>query len=319
MRLTRVSQASDINVLGINSWDLFIVASSFESRAVKLACMLTAKDWLNGSERLYLKFNEQADNAIRRKNDELLETLGFVPLLSSSSDNSILVMKLHLFLTSMSWKESVNVLIDYTCMTKVMYGGIIKLLSLEEFSNIKINVTLSYSHGEYLAPPIQTRNMFVGPISGYSYMTPVVKPTALIIGLGNEVNRAFGLQEYFDSTPFYFVGNSDSNEQYGLDAALINEKLLNSVHESHVFHYSVNNFVSLQSDLISLCKDLNERYRVIIAPCGPKPFTLAALLVAVQLKSVEVWRVSAAEDIRPFDKEASNKYLFVQLEYSGFD
>jgi hypothetical protein len=49
-------------------------------------------------------------------------------------------------------------------------------------------------------------------IEGFSFFSVPNKPSALIIGLGYEKNKAFGLTEYFDAETFLFY-NSDAADK----------------------------------------------------------------------------------------------------------
>jgi hypothetical protein len=53
---------------------------------------------------------------------------------------------------------------------------------------------------------------------------------------------------------------------------------------------------------------------VIIAPCGPKPFTLFSFILASQIPNIDVWRISAGDDENQVIKpKAAGELIIVDL------
>jgi hypothetical protein len=67
--------------------------------------------------------------------------------------------------------------------------------------------------------------------------------------------------------------------------------------------------------LSSLIEDLSRNYRVIIAPCGPKPFTLVSLCLALMFENIDVWRISSGKQSVPIDKEAEGDVVAYKISF----
>lgn len=64
--------------------------------------------------------------------------------------------------------------------------------------------------------------------------------------------------------------------------------------------------------LTLFCDDLLRNYRVILAPCGPKPFTLLSLITAIKLPDIDVWRISSGKAAPTIDKVADGEVFFLR-------
>ena len=69
------------------------------------------------------------------------------------------------------------------------------------------------------------------------------------------------------------------------------------------------------SELWDVCKSLSEDYRVVVIPCGPKPFTLISFLLRYILRDIDVWKVSPLHDVRMEDNSPSGKVLQLEVKY----
>ena len=168
--------------------------------------------------------------------------------------------------------DKVNIYIDYSSMTRNWYSFL-----LFSFSNIlyrdKVFVYLAYSHANYIPNDNETAlNRIVTPLYGFCDLGVPSKPTALIIGLGNEPDRAYGLKEYFDAVPYLFYSDQSYNENYSKEVEQQNSAIFQEVNANNIFGYPIHDLVFTNYILQNLCLTLVEKYRVVIAPCGPKPF-----------------------------------------------
>src|SRR4029077_8484712 len=132
-------------------------------------------------------------------------------------------------------RRDINVIIDYSCMTRVMYAEILYFFKNNISKRKEINLYFSYSTPKY-TPPIQEQvyNTHVEPIVGYSDLTIPERPTALIIGLGYDKNRAYSLREYLDADKVYlFVAQSEREPKYEESVFKENADLLSNVSEKN--------------------------------------------------------------------------------------
>lgn len=136
-------------------------------------------------------------------------------------------------------------------------------------------------------------NVVVGPIPGFTSVMPPNAPTALIIGLGCESGRASSLLEYIDPAVIYLCYSDPVKESRYLDDIFTaNHEVLTETPAEKIFRYPISDFFATSLLLSSLIGPLKENHRTIIAPLGPKPFSLACLIQAVVNPEIDVWRIS---------------------------
>ena len=205
--------------------------------------------------------------------------------------------------------DTIRVLIDYSSMTRTWYAGLIETV-LTFDSAKRVECVLSYSVAEYSAPRYASANASVGPIPHFCSLGEPDKPTALVIGLGYEEERALGLWEYIDpgyTCAFYTDPALDHRFR---DAVLENNHaFLSKLPKDRIYPYPVIDLQRTGDMLNSVCRALLEDYRVILAPLGMKPFSLLCLLLATKLSEADVWRVTAGTKTPPVDRKAAGPIL----------
>ena len=248
-------------------FDLFIAASGYEQRA-----SFISNNGINAEKKIVLAFEDNKEHSNRIINDAFFEKKGFkfIPI-------------------------NINILIDYSSMTRVIYGGILKYFRMLDKSDIKIKLYFSYSIAEYVAPPeIEPETFNFYPINSYCNLSLPTKATALIAGLGYEKKRVFGLREYFDAEALYLFYTDKS--PYTDIVKIKNKEVITSVSENNLFPYILSDMLYTKMLLYDLCETLNEKFRIVIAPCGPKPFTLLCFITSLSISNVDIWRISAGDD-----------------------
>jgi hypothetical protein len=82
-----------------------------------------------------------------------------------------------------------------------------------------------------------------------------------------------------------------------------------------IFRYPISDFVTTSLTLSSLIVPLKESHRTILAPLGPKPFSLACLVQAIVNPEVDVWRISGGISNKPIDVEADGQIVATYLRF----
>lgn len=307
--MTIKTEQVDIKDLETITFNLVLVASGYESRGNFL---FNSNLHLKANSKISIGFENYLNEPIRKYNDSFFENLAFKSIISSGNNSEAIIVSIDEFLKTCDAIQEIRILIDYSCMTRVWYADILKHLLLVN-SHLKIQLYFSYSVSSYLDPPETSPiNKFVDPIEGFYSISVPMNPTAVLIGLGYVSSRAFGLAEYFDVTPYLFINDSNFNAQFHDEVVAQNAELISSVPEENVFYYPLNNLVYTETLLHHLCLDLLNNYRIVLAPCGPKPFTLLSLITSLKLDNVDVWRISAGENEAPVDKKASGTILVLK-------
>jgi hypothetical protein len=301
---TSISHAQTIE------FDAIIAASGYERRASFLA---SEYNW-KCREKYTLSFKNCLQILNRHTNDKKFKDLGYKSILMQGSESLPLLE----ILTSLHNKEKLNILIDYSSMTRVWYAEILNFFRNTSSTKCQeVNLFFSYTQSAFVPPPLEsTRNLHVGPIDGFSTLSIPDKPTALIIGLGYEKNRAFGLTEYLDAETFLFYNDNTNQNEFSALVEKANHELLSLVKPVNIFKYPIEDLNFSESLLLSLCKDLKQNYRIIIAPCGPKIFSLISLLVSTRLNEIDVWRISAGEEDEPIDKKPVGSPIILKAQFT---
>ncbi len=313
--MIKIKQLKEEDILN-SGIDLFVGASGFESRSIFQAGRLMKVI----NQKLILGFDNERENPIRKLNDKFLEQNGFEIKITSGEDinNASLNFVLQKIAELINTKENLSVYIDYSSMTKNWYSFLLYGL-MHIKGNDKLKIYLGYSHGKYVpSDRFPALNRIVSPLFGYCDLDVPSRPTALIVGVGNEPNRIYGLKEYFDAVPYLFYTDNSYNQEYSEEAEEINNQIISETKKGNIFKYPVHDLIYTYNVLENLSLSLLKEYRVIIAPCGPKPFTMLSLICSLnQNNSLEVWRISPGSNLPVIEREATGLVSIIELTISN--
>lgn len=309
MKIKSVNQFESSR-LSLIDYDLIIVSSGYESRCTYISQTFKLKS----NSKICFAFKNYENNLARKKNDRFFRTEGYRVFPFNSDDDSAIFDLIKRLVDKFENRE-LNILVDYSCMTRVWYSSILLFFKLLD-SRESVNIFFCYSLAEFTpAPKSVSKNIHVGPIRGFSGISTPTIPTALVIGLGYIPQRAYGLVEYLDAVPFLFYTNSSDGNLYSKEVEANNHDLLTQVSDENIFTYSITDQQNAFYNLTDLCNDLRGRYRVILAPCGPKPFTLLCLLASVLIDDLDVWRISAGKKEKPTDRQADGRTTVLKVSF----
>ena len=264
------------------SFDAVIVSSGFESRASYQAKHL---DFLS-ADKIALCFDSETDDETRKINDSYFIESGFEMITVTSDINcqDLLEGIFNKISKKNSSKDLLNIYIDYSSMVRTWYAAIIHIINRSNYSQT-INLYFGYSYAKYISSAnTDVLNKIVEPLFGYCNLSVPSKPTALIICLGNEKNRVYGLQEYFDAATYLFYSDSNFDNEYSDEVEKVNIEILSSTRSDNIIRFPVHDLIYTDYLIENLCKVLIKDFRVVIAPCGPKPFILLALINSIKFK-----------------------------------
>jgi hypothetical protein len=96
----------------------------------------------------------------------------------------------------------------------------------------------------------------------------------------------------------------------------VNSEILNSINNENIIKFPVYDLIYTNYLLESLCKTLIKNYRVILAPCGPKPFALLSFINSLKYDSdLEVWRISPGRGLPKGDREANGNISLLEVKF----
>ncbi|MBA4409708.1 MAG: hypothetical protein C0397_09840 [Odoribacter sp.] len=307
MVINQVRQINKEDLLQ-SKFDIVIMASGYESRASYLASILNIN---TDCKKIVLSFQNYKETQERTKNDELYSKLNYEPVECKENESNLIIDILNEFIIKSSI-EKLSILIDYSSMTRVWYSAIINFLNEYETKKT-LNVYYVYSSAKFYPPSSdESKILNFSPIDGFCNLSIPSNPTALITALGYEKNKAYGLREYFDAQEMYLFLTVDN--KFTTIVQERNNDLILSIPESNCIQYNLNDLLYTKSILYDLCLKLKDDYRIIIAPCGPKPFTLLSFLVASSLKMIDIWRISGID--QHSERKASGNLLSLEVTYN---
>lgn len=309
MKIKKTFQLEIDNIRDID-FDIIISSSGYETRS-RYLCEFYHP---NAHKKVVLGFDNYTDLPTRKTNDLAFKIAGYESILSSGDSEKEVFDSLK-FLLKLN-KDAINILVDYSSMTRIWYAAVLKFISLNNFGKSSVNIYFSYSFSRFVLPPTEPSfNRHVGPIEGFYQISIPDRPTAVIIGLGYVESRAYGLAEYFDVEPHLFIADSSVSNDYYNHVISNNSDLLHTVKNDNIFTYPLDNMVYTETLVSHLSVELKSKYRIVLAPCGPKPFTLICLVTALRNNFVDVWRISAGVGEQPTDKKESGKILVYCISF----
>jgi hypothetical protein len=284
--------------------DYFLCCSGFESRSsyffsknIKL---------LNNAKKICFLFFDRKVHA-RDFNDKIYEENGFQfkSLKKVQIEEDYVIILNELFEQSESKK--LNIVIDYSSMTTMIYAALLKYFYSYNKTLIEANLFFAYTRAVYSEPLGSDSLLINQPISIFDTIQTTNKRISLIIGLGYERDKALGLYEYFQNNKediYLFIAKNSENDTFYNTTNENNKDLIKMVSEHNVVYYDLENVQHLVSTLDSLVLFLiSSNKRVVIAPTGPKIFTLISLLINLFHKDVTTYRLSHGLKSEAIDKK----------------
>jgi hypothetical protein len=296
-------------------FDIFIASSGFERRASHQA----SRYFGACPQKIALGFSKENTDPIRIQNDTIFNNSNFVIMIVDGEDTrcSILNEITNQIVEIAKSKGYANIYIDYSCMTKNWYAYL--LYNINQLNNTElIKLTFGYTHSIFVPfNGTQTLNRVVMPLFGYCSLSVPSKPTALIIGMGNEPARISGLKEYFDAIPFLFYTDATYNPCFSKEIEKNSNEILAETRKENIFQYPIHDLIYTFNLLDNLCNVLLDDYRVILAPCGPKPFSLLSMIVSLKSDNlIEVWRISPGHKLPKVNREPSDLISVLEVTFS---
>ena len=296
-------------------YDLIVAASGYESRARFVAEAVGAKK-TSICNYLVLSFTEHRNECARSKNDATFEELGYRPFLCRGRSDEEVSQIVADALEKLRETPEPKVLVDISSMTRAWYGAIVRSLMALHLDG-KVVVHFAYTSAEFVPPPNEyPPNRIVGPVAGFTGNTLPTKPTALILGLGYDKDRAIGLKDHLDpQLTILFYADPASDSRYIPEVLSVNSELLHEVGDECIFPYSFCDGSAAFRLLESVTNGLTHDWRVVICSLGPKVFGLYCFLVASLTRDVSIWRVTADLHEVPFDHKATGTPLLLQTTW----
>lgn len=292
-------------------FDLFIASSGYETRSIFLAQRISN---LNIRKKIVLAFCERMNDISRPFNDKVFSQLGFEFVNTSASSTREIDHVLE-SACSASNREEMNVLIDYSSMPKLWYEAIINFFAEFENGVRNINVWFSYTPSEYSAS--------IGNISNRYFETNIseklsIKPKALIIGLGYEKGRAKELANKLNAQVTYsFYSDPAIDPRFVLELLENNKDILMKLESERIIKYPIYDLNYINTSLTQLCVKLRLSHQIVLAPIGPKPFTLMCFLLNARYPDIKIWHFSSEVPKEVYDRKPFGQFLIYKVHFTS--
>jgi hypothetical protein len=298
----------------LNDIDLVIGVSGYEKRSPYLMERIK----LGNEKKLVLAFEERMDEMNRPENDRIFGDLGF-EFVYISGNSGLDIEGLLSYIPARN-KDVLRILIDYSCMTKPWYASFIEYLSHTSLPYRKVHLLFSYTQSAYVEPKKPKPLRVAEPLGYGSHGMMAGKPIALVMGLGYEKDRGDFLRKAVNPVEtFCFYADPTIDKRYVEKVYINNFKLIDSLHKRNVFPYPAEDLNRTSRMLTDLCIDLRLKYRIILAPLGPKPFALLSILIGARYPDIEIWRVSAGKLESVYDRIPVGEPMVYSVEFGRDD
>lgn len=286
-------------------YDLAICGLGYESRSTWVASNVDL-----GKARLAIGYRHHTDVFSYQENKKFYSENNFN--VSELTDEEL---EEFLSINCNNFNKKINVVIDITVMSRHRLAIVIWhfLSVLDKGSTITITYCLSkYLEPPSITPPVKEIGCIINNLSGIP--SDIGTPTALIIFLGYEQNKALGAANYIDPQNVYaFIPKSQETE---FETKVIdqNRDLLIDLNKN-IFFYNVHQPYVTYLDLKSLVLDVLTTQKPILLPLGPKIVAALAVFLGKDIyPHLPVWRVSSNGCEEPIDRVSSGHRITFTVE-----
>lgn len=309
MKLVQITQLSNDENL-IHDCDLLICGCGYEDR-----CTSYTERNIDELQRITYKVVLIYSHPQIPKLQEhitVFSNLGFKEYTISEVEDVTLVLQKTF--SEIANKKSLKIVVDYSSMDRQWYSRILLFFNkYNDQSVLNVRCCFTYSIPKLTDETFDKRFSINGleALSGFSSISIPDRPTALIVGLGND-GRALSALRYFADIDYVHYFYTDSmyvptlGEKY---KKLLFRSSLEFVHE-----YNLNNMVSVFNMLCDIYKSLKDNYRLVIISCGPKPFTLMSLVFA-QIYGIDVWYMKSNLGSHYVERQSVGENINYEIEY----
>ena len=264
--------------------DFFIAASGYQKRCTYLAENLC----LTNTEKLLITFDEKHRPELRSENERVFKDLEFYSITSAPDDNTE-IEKLLGKMCSVISRQELNILIDYSCMSKVWYATIIDFFIRNEPGARRINIYLSYTPKKNNAFPVKSKWKSLDPVLPQSKKEKKGVPVSLVTGINSNLEPSLDLiEEVKPANIFAFVPSFSHDTEYYNKLMDFNRPLLEKIRPEKILKYPAQRPDQICSMLTSVCLDLRIDHDVLLVPQGPKTFALSAILLSMRYPDIKI-------------------------------
>jgi hypothetical protein len=274
-----------IGELTNEQYDLAIFSCGYEERCIEVPSKISNE---NVNKALIISFDQHLSDDMRQSNYDFYEAeWPSSELLTITQCNVGSVYSAMRTIIEGIDKEVINVLVDYTSMSRSWYAAILNYLI--KFSEKEIVIDLTYANGIYHDENLNVELGELKVIPGCEGISLTKKQNAAIFTLGFDKYGPLRLYNLLNPNRCYgIMASPAASYQY--------EDLCLEKNRDFILHHldGEKNLVKLPINSISLCYEhmsqmimpLQNDFNVSIIPFGPKPHILASILCSFNFPNV---------------------------------
>ncbi|MGC9344737.1 MAG: hypothetical protein ACP5E3_18665, partial [Bacteroidales bacterium] len=301
MDFLNTQQISSTDLTGEN-YDLFITVAGDNNRCTHLI----KSHNISAVKKICFTHSEKGRDLFKKSNSSFFTRKGFeIVGLSSQGDNTIFNL-LEDFLNA-SHSDIPRILIDYSCMPKGWYATIIQYFFEIEKDFESIELFFSYSPSKFYQ--VKRFRRLKNLKEDFERITLTdSKPTALILSLGIETGRAEQLVKYLKPDQLVILyADPAIDPTYVKNIFSNNKVLLDKTEPRNIINYPLLDIDALNEILTSKCMELRMDYNLVIAPLGPKVFTLNSFFLASRFPDIMVLDSKSGQTSNPGNVEPAGQ------------
>lgn len=275
-----------------------LASCGYESRSSAIVARLVE----DNECRMALAFREHASDARRLENEARFLAAGFEIAYESGGSGEVSRAVISAVIDAALAKGKA-ITIDISTMTRLWYAAALSELRSRSF-DVPFVVNFCYFPGVYKEDFVKgTPNEVVGPVPGFCSLDAPEKPTALVLGLGFDEERARGLQELLEPKRTVFLKVGEIFRALPEVSESLRAPTLGNAWRDAI-EYPLQDPLTTFQLTESISRALSAEHRVILISLGPKILGLLFLLIGILRPEVSVWRVSSGSSQPPTDTEA---------------
>jgi hypothetical protein len=273
-----------MNDIADSAYDLVLFASGYEERCTYIPKKLNLTRLSNP---VVLGFREIEDDPQRQVNDTYFSSQWGKLVPVGSNDDSVIYELLRREFPQT--KSSIRILVDYSSMSRVWYTAILNWARFFE-GTASITIDLLYSVGDHKHP---TTPMVISEIMSLPGCEGLILPLSrsiAVFGLGFEGSAALCVLDRLEPDELYcYLAAPAAFKDYPERARQANREVIRLA--KACLRFPLGSVERCYANLAELVSQYRSEANITLVPMGPKPHTLAAILVAMRFHEISCLRV----------------------------
>lgn len=196
-----------------------------------------------------------------------------------------------------SRSKEIAILFDYSEMPKAWYAGLFEYLMKNDLPCTRLTICFSYVPAAYRRSVGFSFLKSARPLLSGSTINDRNDQKALVIGLGFAPEKALYLvRKIKPRSVFLLYADPALDPEYTRQILQMNQKLIQMAGPSRLITYPLDDAEKTEEIVSSLAFDLRLSHKVLLAPLGPKIFTLICLMLYAKFPDIEIWSAGSAKD-----------------------